>query len=129
MLQLIGRVADGWVPSANYLPREELVAKQRALDEAAEAAGRDPASIRRVLNVGGLVTSGSSEGWLKGPVAHWVEELARLACEHGFDTFVFWPDEEEDSQLAAFAEVAEQVRAEVASHRDKRSRGRDRSRA
>ncbi|MDQ4130400.1 MAG: hypothetical protein M3133_05335, partial [Actinomycetota bacterium] len=91
-------------------------------------ADRDPASIRRVLNVGGLVTSGSSSGWLKGPAEHWIEELAGLASEDGFDTFVFWPDEDEDSQLAAFAEVAEQVRAEVTSQRDKRSPGRDRSR-
>lgn len=117
MLQLIGRVADGWVPTANILSKEELVAKQHAVDEAAEAAGRDPAAVRRLLNVGGLITNASTQEWLTGPAEHWIEELTSLAVEDGFDSFVFWPEEDHDTQLRAFAEVADQVRAEVASQR------------
>ena len=44
------------------------------LDEAATAAGRDPAEIRRVVNVNGEITDGASQGLLRGPVDQWVDE-------------------------------------------------------
>src|SRR5439155_23813301 len=53
MLELIGRKADGWVPSIRPdFPPERLAAGMRAIDEAAQAAGRHPCHIHRVLNVG-----------------------------------------------------------------------------
>ncbi len=91
MLRLIGRLVDGRVPTANKLTRDELVGKQRTLDEAVESAGRDPDAVRRVLNVGGLITDGSTREWLTGPAEHWIDELTTLAVDDGFDTFVFWP--------------------------------------
>jgi hypothetical protein len=47
MLELIGRLADGWLPSSPYLPPERLPAAQQRIDDAAKAAGRDPSAIRR----------------------------------------------------------------------------------
>src|SRR6266540_885332 len=44
MLRLIGRLADGWLPSVgSYLRPEALPAMQRIVDEAAAKAGRAPA--------------------------------------------------------------------------------------
>ena len=77
---------------------------QRRIDEAAAAAGRDPAEIRRVYNVGGRITDTPSGELLKGPPDQWIETLARFAHEFGFDTFIFWPEEEPLDQLERFAE-------------------------
>ena len=50
-LALVGRLADGWVPSLGYATPEALTEGNRRIDEAARQAGRDPSSIRRILNV------------------------------------------------------------------------------
>ena len=109
-LKLIAEQADGWIPpSIVDKGRDWLLDKQKELDQLIEGAGRDPADVRRVLNVGGAVTEGDAEGWFTGPVDHWVNELGSLADE-GFNAFVFWPSEGSDEQLRAFVEVADQVR-------------------
>ena len=51
MLRLVGRKADGWLPSLGVLTRDELRAGNEQIDAAAEKAGRDPRSIRRILEV------------------------------------------------------------------------------
>jgi hypothetical protein len=70
------------------------------VDDGPVDAGRDPASIRRILNVNGQITTGASEGMLHGPVDQWVDELTDLAVSFGFDTFVLWAEGED--QLARF---------------------------
>jgi alkanesulfonate monooxygenase SsuD/methylene tetrahydromethanopterin reductase-like flavin-dependent oxidoreductase (luciferase family) len=80
MLRVTGRLADGWLPSLAYLPREEIPGRQRAIDEAAKAAGRDPADVRRGLNVGLDDWNGSGE------------ELAALARDFGFQSLVLSVD-------------------------------------
>src|SRR5207253_6747739 len=52
MLSVVGRLADGWVPSLGYFKPADLLEGNRRIDEAATAAGRDPRSIRRLLNSG-----------------------------------------------------------------------------
>jgi len=110
-IALAGRVADGWVPSL----RGDIGSLRDAaarLDDAAVEAGRDPAELRRIVNVHGAVTDGASEGLLRGPVTQWVDELAPLALDLGFDTFVFWGDGAD--QLARFSEdVVPAVRAAI----------------
>ena len=103
-LALTGRLADGWVPSLSWATPDLVPAMMRRIDEGAAAAGRDPSEIRRVYNVGGTITDGPSNALLDGPPEHWVETLTRFAEELGFDTFVFWPDEEPLLQLERFAE-------------------------
>jgi alkanesulfonate monooxygenase SsuD/methylene tetrahydromethanopterin reductase-like flavin-dependent oxidoreductase (luciferase family) len=114
-LRLAGQLADGWVPSL----RGEITRLSEGsarLDEAAAGAGRDPAEIRRVLNVNGQITDGARLGLLRGPVDQWVDELTDLAVGYGFDTFMFWG--EGDDQLPRFAEeVVPAVRAQVAAER------------
>ena len=117
MLRLVGRLADGWVPSASYLPPERLADAQARIDDAAAAAGRDPAAIRRLYNLSGRIGPGGG-GFLDGPPGQWVEQLLPLVVETGMDTFVLWPSESPASQLQVFAaEVAPALREAVAAHR------------
>jgi alkanesulfonate monooxygenase SsuD/methylene tetrahydromethanopterin reductase-like flavin-dependent oxidoreductase (luciferase family) len=114
-LRLAGQVADGWVPSFRGDLKKVFDMAAR-LDEAAREADRDPASIRRILNVGGEITNGASNGVFRGPVDQWVDELTNLAVTHGFDTFILWAEGE--GQLARFAEqVVPAVRAQVSAER------------
>jgi alkanesulfonate monooxygenase SsuD/methylene tetrahydromethanopterin reductase-like flavin-dependent oxidoreductase (luciferase family) len=117
MLRLVGRLADGWVPSASYLPPERLADAQARIDDAAAAAGRDPAAIRRLYNLSGRIGPGGG-GFLDGPPGQWVEQLLPLVVETGMDTFVLGPSESPANQLQLFAaEVAPALRDAVAAHR------------
>jgi alkanesulfonate monooxygenase SsuD/methylene tetrahydromethanopterin reductase-like flavin-dependent oxidoreductase (luciferase family) len=117
MQALVGRLADGWVPSSSSMPPERLAAAQARIDAAAAAAGRDPAAIRRLYNISGRIGPGGG-GFLDGPPGQWVEQLLPLVVETGMDTFVVWPSESPASQLQVFAaEVAPALREAVAAHR------------
>ena len=117
MLGLIGRAADGWLPSQSYLPRgiAELPDMNARIDEAAAAAGRAPGAIRRLLNVSGEF-SGSAAGLLRGPAAQWAEELAGLALDTGVSGFILATDD--PAAIERFGqEVAPAVTALVAAER------------
>src|SRR4051812_13731264 len=115
MVRLVGQKADGWIPSVPRLPLEDVAPRQRAIDEAARAAGRDPSAIRRIANVNGLVTDAPASDFLDGPVDHWVETLVSMARDYGFDGFVLWPKEDQLGQTERFGrEVVPAVRSELA---------------
>jgi alkanesulfonate monooxygenase SsuD/methylene tetrahydromethanopterin reductase-like flavin-dependent oxidoreductase (luciferase family) len=117
MLRLIGRLADGWVPSLGYSSPKKLPEMQERIDEAAAEAGRELGEIRRAYNVGGRIGE-EHRGLLDGPAEHWVEELARFAVELGMDTFIYWPSEDHVRQVELFAgEVVPAVREAVATER------------
>ena len=119
MLALIGRLADGWVPSLFWAPPERLPGLYKRIDEAAAEAGRRPEEIRRVYNVNGRIGA-EGDGLLEGPVSKWVEELTRLALESGMDTFIYWPSEDHVRQIEAFAsEVVPAVREAVEVERSR----------
>jgi alkanesulfonate monooxygenase SsuD/methylene tetrahydromethanopterin reductase-like flavin-dependent oxidoreductase (luciferase family) len=122
MLRLVGRKADGWLPSLGVLSREELRAGNEQIDAAAEKAGRDPRSIRRIINVQGVIgqepappRSSLGVGYLAGeplagPSDWWVETLAGFVAD-GFDTLVFWPVDAAADQVELLAgEVVPRVR-------------------
>ena len=110
MLDLIGRKADGWVPSSPWAPPESLPGYLDQITTSAGGAGREPASIRRVYNISGVIAS-ERDGPFVGPTSHWVETLLRLV-DIGMDAFVLWPDgDDRHGQVAAFAaEVVPAVR-------------------
>ena len=116
MMRVVGRLADGWIPSLPRLPLDEVLPKQDAIDEAARNAGRDPAAIRRVANLNGVIADGGASDWLRGPVDHWVEELVKLARDLRFTGFVAWFDDEDQlGQTERFAtEVVPAVREALA---------------
>jgi alkanesulfonate monooxygenase SsuD/methylene tetrahydromethanopterin reductase-like flavin-dependent oxidoreductase (luciferase family) len=112
MMRVVGRLADGWIPSLPRMPLEEVPPRRQAIDDAAEKAGRDPAAIRRIANLNGRITDGARSAWLEGPPEHWVEELTRLVSDYGFDGFVISVGDEPLEQIERFAaEVAPAVRA------------------
>src|SRR5256886_6593433 len=102
MLSIVGRLADGWVPSYGYVKKPDLLEGNRRIDEAATAAGRDPRSIRRVLNAGQLEA----------------EELVSLVVDYGMDTFLVTDDPDEMHTYAK--EVIPRVREEVESRRSRK---------
>lgn len=122
-LALIGRRAEGWIPSLPVVPPDQVPHAQRRIDDAAIAAGRNPAGIRRIYNVVGQITEGPARALLQGPPADWIETLTTFVIELGFDTFIFWPAEDPRRQLERFAaEVMPGVREAVARARRARPR-------
>ena len=110
-LALLGRAADGWVPSLTWARPELVPPMMAAIDEGARGAGRDPGEIRRLLNVSGKIVDGGTSELLVGPPEHWVETLTLFARDLGFDTFLFWANDEPEEQLERFAtEVAPALR-------------------
>jgi alkanesulfonate monooxygenase SsuD/methylene tetrahydromethanopterin reductase-like flavin-dependent oxidoreductase (luciferase family) len=103
-LRLVGRSADGWLPSFGRLEHgaDGLDAGHRVIDEAARAAGRDPSGIRRLLNI--------------GPREARPDVLADLATGHGIDTFIVTGDDESFVTEVA-TRVAPETRALVAERR------------
>lgn len=101
MLRLTGRKADGWLPSLNNLQPAEIISHQERIDDAARGAGRNPAEVRRLLNV---------------PYGMEPNQLAELALLQGFSTFIVVTDD--PNALAQFAqETAPMVRELVETER------------
>ena len=115
MLELTGRLADGWLPSLGYAAPEELAGMNERIDRAALDAGRAPQDVRRMFNVQG---SFAGSGFLQGPPRVWVEQLAGLALDEGISGFVLMADVEDRTDLHRFAEeVAPAVRELVEAER------------
>jgi alkanesulfonate monooxygenase SsuD/methylene tetrahydromethanopterin reductase-like flavin-dependent oxidoreductase (luciferase family) len=123
MLRLVGRKADGWLPSLGVLTRDELRAGNEQIDAAAEKAGREPGQIRRILNLQGVIgdrpappRSSLPVGYLAGeplagPPDWWVDTLGGFIAD-GFDTLVFWPVDTTPDQVELLAgEVVPHLRA------------------
>jgi alkanesulfonate monooxygenase SsuD/methylene tetrahydromethanopterin reductase-like flavin-dependent oxidoreductase (luciferase family) len=101
MLRLIGRVADGWLPTLDRMESGGLRDGNRIIDAAAREAGRDPREIRRLVNISGTF-SDTRGGFLDGPPETWVEDLLPLVVEDGVGTFILMTDD--DATMTRFAE-------------------------
>jgi alkanesulfonate monooxygenase SsuD/methylene tetrahydromethanopterin reductase-like flavin-dependent oxidoreductase (luciferase family) len=105
MLRLVGRRADGWsIPITLFLPGgpPALAEPNRLIDEAAQAAGRDPSAVRRILTFPGQFAR--------------AEELADIALRYGVGAFVLGADE--PAMIERFAaEVVPATRELVAAER------------
>jgi alkanesulfonate monooxygenase SsuD/methylene tetrahydromethanopterin reductase-like flavin-dependent oxidoreductase (luciferase family)/FAD/FMN-containing dehydrogenase len=101
MQKLIGRKADGWLPSLAYLGPTGLKDGNAIIDEAALESGRDPREIRRLVNVFGETD---------------VDQLLPLVLEDGVGTIILASDDPD--ALRRFAdEVAPALREAVDSER------------
>ncbi|MGX1775620.1 LLM class flavin-dependent oxidoreductase [Nocardia brasiliensis] len=116
---LTGRIADGWAaPIPHYLPYEKWQATQDIISAAAVDAGRAPTDITRMAQLVGTITDAPGPVTLRGEerirtdAAGWARILADLATETGFDTFVYWPESEDETQLRRWiGDVVPAVRA------------------
>jgi alkanesulfonate monooxygenase SsuD/methylene tetrahydromethanopterin reductase-like flavin-dependent oxidoreductase (luciferase family) len=106
MLDLVGGKADGWLPSLDYLPPDQLEAANARIDDAASAAGRDPASIQRNYNLGGDRSTDE-----------WIELLTGWATDHGMSGFIFSGPATEAALRRVTDEIAPAVREAVAKER------------
>ncbi len=106
MLRLVGRAADGWLPSLPYLDGPGALAEGNAvIDEAAAEAGRAPGDVRRLLNLA---------------ADHPAEQLAEFALSYGTATFLLMTGD--PGQIERFTgEVAPAVRELVARERGGRA--------
>ncbi|MBD9699064.1 LLM class flavin-dependent oxidoreductase [Flavimobilis sp. GY10621] len=128
MLRLVGTQADGWLPSLAYLAQMDggtgvraFVEGNATIDAAAEAAGRDPREVRRMLNINGRF-SPVRTGFLQGPAETWVEDLLPLVVEHGLGTVILGTDE--PAVMTQFAqEVVPALRERVDAAVEGGSRG------
>jgi len=82
MMRVVGRLADGWLPSVPRLPPEDVPARQAAIDDAALRAGRDPTAIVRAVNL-----------TLAREPRTWPDQVLRAHRDLRFDTFVLGADD------------------------------------
>jgi alkanesulfonate monooxygenase SsuD/methylene tetrahydromethanopterin reductase-like flavin-dependent oxidoreductase (luciferase family)/iron-sulfur cluster repair protein YtfE (RIC family) len=103
MLDLIGRVGDGWLPSLPYLDSPDALGQgNERIDAAARRVGRDPAEIRRLTNI--------------SPADAEPEALARLTRDYGISAFILMTDDRDE--IVHFGTVvAPAVRKLVAADR------------
>lgn len=115
MLSLLGQQADAWLPSMGYLEVAAFSDGNDRIDDAAQEAGRDPKSIRRMFNVMGSFLR-SDRSWLKGSPQMWAEQLAELTLRDGVSTYLLGTSDPADIQALA-EEVAPAVREIIARER------------
>lgn len=117
ILGMTGRVADGWLPSLVYLPDGPASLKEmnQHIDEGAAAAGREPAAIRRLLNISGQFAQ-TGRSFLNGPPRQWAEDLAGLTVDYGITGFILAADDPATIELFA-SEVVPATRELVAAER------------
>jgi len=104
MLELTGSKADGWMPSAGFLPVDRLPDAVGRIRASAERAGRDPGGLRLIYNIGGNVGPESTAPF-QGSSAQWVDQLVHLSQDVGMNGFVYWPSARHADQFAEFAET------------------------
>jgi alkanesulfonate monooxygenase SsuD/methylene tetrahydromethanopterin reductase-like flavin-dependent oxidoreductase (luciferase family) len=112
-LTVTGRLADGWIPSLGYRPVAEFPAMRRRIDAAAEAAGRRPADIRGLLNLGVRIdpAAGPQPDLVTGSVPQVIRQLRDL-LSLGFTGFNFMVRTPADLPVLA-AEVLPELRGSV----------------
>ncbi|MFV0427593.1 MAG: LLM class flavin-dependent oxidoreductase [Beutenbergiaceae bacterium] len=116
MLRLTGQVADGWLPTLEYI--EGGLAGVRAMnariDAGAVHADRAPAQVLRLINVMNPAMTATTSGFLHGPVQAWIEQLTEAISSRTLDGVLIGGDDLEMTQRFA-SEVAPAVR-EAVSH-------------
>ncbi|MEO6942248.1 MAG: LLM class flavin-dependent oxidoreductase [Terrimesophilobacter sp.] len=103
MLNLVGRAADGWIPSFGYLDSiHALTGMNRLIDDGAESAERSPSDIRRWLNIAAADAT--------------PERLTELAVDYGMSGFILAADDADTLERFAH-EVIPAVREQVSQAR------------
>lgn len=111
-LDLVGRSADGWIPSLANASPDRAAAMMARIDGAAASAGRDPDRIARIYNLFVSFSADPEDELISGPPAAIAERLigfVRLGFT-GFNFLVGGPDRDDQVQRLA-EEVIPAVRA------------------
>jgi probable F420-dependent oxidoreductase len=91
-LALVGRLADGWIPSMRFAPPERWRKMRDRVRRAAEEAGRDPDTIEFAYNVAVRIDERADPRphVVAGPAEKVVEEL-RMLLDMGVTLPNLWP--------------------------------------
>jgi alkanesulfonate monooxygenase SsuD/methylene tetrahydromethanopterin reductase-like flavin-dependent oxidoreductase (luciferase family) len=116
MVEMSGRLADGWSPSLAYAPLAQAVERRKDLVRAAEEAGRDPERITCNYNIGIRVGGQArDERVVAGTAAEVVDRLMTFV-EAGFTSLNLWPLGEDQRQVELLGrEVVPEVRRRASS--------------
>jgi alkanesulfonate monooxygenase SsuD/methylene tetrahydromethanopterin reductase-like flavin-dependent oxidoreductase (luciferase family) len=113
-LQVTGQLADGWIPSLGFAPKEALPAMRDRVLTAAAAAGRNPEEVTCALNVEVHVGSRSDlkPDEISGSVEQVISDLHDFVVA-GFSAFNFMVSEPDrtDQLKQIAAEVIPALRA------------------
>ncbi|MCK9926645.1 LLM class flavin-dependent oxidoreductase [Frankia sp. Mgl5] len=116
-LAVTGRLADGWIPghAADWLS-SRFAESRPLIDEAAAAAGRNPADVATIYNVQGRITASplpafrdDSGRWFGGSVDQWVDELTSAVLEHGAAGFICFPVDDGTGTDVALSRWAREI--------------------
>jgi alkanesulfonate monooxygenase SsuD/methylene tetrahydromethanopterin reductase-like flavin-dependent oxidoreductase (luciferase family) len=104
MLDLVGRKADGWLPTYQFLAPEQAYLKGERIRATAEHVGRNPDEITYGYNIPILVREGAvTNRWrVAGNAREVARQLAAMA-RHGFTFLNLWPAEEAVTQRERLA--------------------------
>ena len=114
-LRLAGAIADGWLKNSGWIDSPDKYSAQlQVLENSAEAAGRDPSVIHRVLSGYGYIGDDDPDknvpwihgipGGLVGPADRILDDIQRYV-DLGVDTFqLAFSSEGIDEQLHRFGE-------------------------
>ena len=92
MLDVVGRKADGWLPTYQFLAPEQAYRKLDYLRESTEHAGRNPDHLTYGYTIPVQVSEGSVT--TRGQIAGSAQEVARQLADvvrHGFTFLNLWP--------------------------------------
>lgn len=92
-LTLVGRLADGWIPSMGYAPPDRVTALRDRVRRSAEVSGRDPNTLTYAYNIPVLVQEGARDQQGR-TLAGGPDEIARTLAgfvELGFNALNLWP--------------------------------------
>lgn len=120
MLNLVGRKADGWLPTLHFLVHvlgrepEHLYEMQRQIHLAAMAVGRDPDEITSACNIAVLVSEKAArrKGQIVGSRQDVIEQLL-VFLDHRFTHLNFWTSGNERWQRE---EVAKEIIPALLAH-------------
>jgi alkanesulfonate monooxygenase SsuD/methylene tetrahydromethanopterin reductase-like flavin-dependent oxidoreductase (luciferase family) len=104
MLDLVGRKADGWLPSYQFLEPERAYQKVERIRTVTEHAGRNPDEITYGYNIPILVEEGAvTNRWrIAGSAKKVAKQLAAIVG-HGFTFITVWPSGEATIQRERLA--------------------------
>jgi alkanesulfonate monooxygenase SsuD/methylene tetrahydromethanopterin reductase-like flavin-dependent oxidoreductase (luciferase family) len=92
MLDLVGRKADGWFPTYQFLEPEQAYQQVERIRTAAEHAGRNPDEITYGYNIPILVEEGAiTNRWRIAGSAKKVARQLATVVRHGFTFLNVWP--------------------------------------
>ena len=97
----------------------DLKDMNKHIDEGAAEAGRDPSTVRRLLNISGQFSQ-TDRAPLNGPPQQWAEDIAGMTLEYGITGFLLAADDASTIELFA-AEVVPAARELVAAERARQS--------